>query len=75
MLGSPPGWLKVSPIEVLVTRACDPSLHEPNYAGHLEVAEYINTKKANKSVFLFLNMALMMLILCICVEVHEKLQC
>ncbi|KAL4258457.1 ADP-ribosylation factor-binding [Pleurotus pulmonarius] len=40
-------WTRVSPIEVLVTRACDPSLHEPNYASHIEVAEYINTKKAN----------------------------
>ncbi|KAG5641568.1 hypothetical protein DXG03_004709 [Asterophora parasitica] len=49
MLSSPtsPGWLRASPIEILVTRACDPSLHEPNYAIHLEVAEYINTKKAN----------------------------
>jgi len=28
-------------------RACDPSLHEPNYAIHLELAEYINNKKAN----------------------------
>ncbi|KAF8664206.1 hypothetical protein AX16_000769 [Volvariella volvacea WC 439] len=40
-------WSRVSPIEVLVTRACEPSLHEPNYALHLEVADYINTKKAN----------------------------
>ncbi|KAL0959351.1 hypothetical protein HGRIS_014608 [Hohenbuehelia grisea] len=49
MLGSPigPSWMRVSQIEVLVTRACDPSLHEPNYALHLEVAEYINQKKAN----------------------------
>jgi hypothetical protein len=48
MLGSPTGWLKISAIEVLITRACDPSMHEPNYAIHLEVAEFINTKKANK---------------------------
>ncbi|KAF6752807.1 VHS domain-containing protein [Ephemerocybe angulata] len=49
MLQSPTGvsWTKASPIEVLVTRACDPSLPEPNYASHLEVAEYINSKKAN----------------------------
>jgi hypothetical protein len=49
MLHSPTGtsWTKASPVEVLVTRACDPSLPEPNYASHLEVAEYINTKKAN----------------------------
>jgi hypothetical protein len=47
MLGSPGSWINVSQIEILVTRACDPSLHEPNYAIHLEVAEYINNKKAN----------------------------
>lgn len=49
MLNTPIGtsWSRVSPIELLVTRACDPSLHEPNYASHIEVAEYINTKKAN----------------------------
>ncbi|KAF8965411.1 hypothetical protein BDZ97DRAFT_1812020 [Flammula alnicola] len=50
MLQSPTGpsnWMKVSPLEVLITRACEPSLHEPNYALHLEVAEYIDQKKAN----------------------------
>ncbi|KAF8154791.1 VHS domain-containing protein [Crassisporium funariophilum] len=50
MLQSPTGpasWTKVSPIEILITRACEPSLHEPNYALHLEVAEFINHKKAN----------------------------
>jgi len=43
----PTGWMKIAPIEILVTRACEPTLHEPNYALHLEVAEYINQKKAN----------------------------
>ncbi|KAF8811196.1 VHS-domain-containing protein [Phlegmacium glaucopus] len=50
MLQSPAGptsWMKISPIEILITRACEPTLHEPNYALHLEVAEYINQKKAN----------------------------
>lgn len=49
MLNSPTtsGWTRASPIEILVTRACDPTLAEPNYALHLEVAEYINNKKAN----------------------------
>ncbi|KIL65108.1 hypothetical protein M378DRAFT_186543 [Amanita muscaria Koide BX008] len=49
LLSSPTtsSWTKVSPLEVIITRACEPSLHEPNYALHLEVAEYINTKKAN----------------------------
>ncbi|KAK0221926.1 VHS domain-containing protein [Armillaria fumosa] len=49
MLGSPTtsNWLRTSPLEILITRSCDPSLQEPNYALHLEVANYINTKKAN----------------------------
>ncbi|KZT06740.1 VHS-domain-containing protein [Laetiporus sulphureus 93-53] len=48
MLSSSPGWSSnVSPVEFIVTRACSPSLPEPNYALHLEVAEYINQKKAN----------------------------
>ncbi|THU98649.1 VHS-domain-containing protein [Dendrothele bispora CBS 962.96] len=49
MLSSPSAsnWLRISPLEVLISRACDPSLHEPNYAIHLEVAEYVNDKKAN----------------------------
>ncbi|KAF5392386.1 hypothetical protein D9757_001561 [Collybiopsis confluens] len=38
---------RISPLEVIITRACDPSLPEPNYAAQLEVAEYINQKKAN----------------------------
>ncbi|KAJ3822566.1 VHS domain-containing protein [Lentinula raphanica] len=49
MLQSPTtsAWTRVSPLEVLITRACDPSMPEPNYAAHVEVAEYINNKKAN----------------------------
>ncbi|KAJ7083712.1 VHS domain-containing protein [Mycena belliarum] len=42
-----PSWATTTPIELLVSRACDASLHEPNYALHLEVAEYVNEKKAN----------------------------
>ncbi|KAJ7103742.1 VHS domain-containing protein [Mycena epipterygia] len=43
-----PSWVSTtSPIELLITRACDASLHEPNYPLHMEVAEYINDKKAN----------------------------
>ena len=54
MLQSPtgPSWIKASQLDVLITRACDPSLHEPNYAMHLEVADHINKKKANTYVFL-----------------------
>ncbi|RPD65547.1 VHS-domain-containing protein [Lentinus tigrinus ALCF2SS1-7] len=45
---SSPSWLSnVSQVEVLITRACNPTMGEPNYALHLEVAEYINQKKAN----------------------------
>lgn len=46
-------WVSASPVEVLVQGACDPALHEPNYAVHLELAEYINTKKANTCVMDF----------------------
>ncbi|KXN88517.1 putative ADP-ribosylation factor-binding protein C25H2.16c [Leucoagaricus sp. SymC.cos] len=47
MLQAGTSWMRTSPLEVLITRSCEPSLHEPNYALHLEVAEYINKKKAN----------------------------
>ncbi|QRV78093.1 ADP-ribosylation factor family [Ceratobasidium sp. AG-Ba] len=40
-------WNQVSPVELMVQRACDPSLHEPNYALNLELVEYIKKKKAN----------------------------
>ncbi|TFY80152.1 hypothetical protein EWM64_g3864 [Hericium alpestre] len=40
-------WPRASPLEILITRATAASLPEPNYALHLEVAEYINQKKAN----------------------------
>ena len=51
MFASPAtSWMSASPLEILITRACEPSLPEPNYALHLEVAEYINTKKANTYV-------------------------
>ena len=40
-------WISASPVQVYVQRACDPSLPEPNYAINLELAEYINKKKAN----------------------------
>ncbi|KAI0789011.1 VHS domain-containing protein [Irpex lacteus] len=42
------GWLQdTSPLKILITRATYPSQPEPNYALNLEVAEYINQKKAN----------------------------
>lgn len=50
--GSPgANWLRASPLEILITRATTASMPEPNYAIHLEVAEYINQKKANTYVF------------------------
>lgn len=48
MLAAGTSWMRTSPLEVLIMRSCEPSLHEPNYALHLEVAEYINNKKANQ---------------------------
>ncbi|EKM77742.1 hypothetical protein AGABI1DRAFT_115015 [Agaricus bisporus var. burnettii JB137-S8] len=47
MLSSGTSWMRTNPLEVLISRACEPSLHEPNYALHLEVADYINKKKSN----------------------------
>ncbi|KAI0036332.1 hypothetical protein K488DRAFT_38212, partial [Vararia minispora EC-137] len=42
------GWqLRASPLELLISRATSAHLPEPNYASHLEVAEYVNSKKAN----------------------------
>lgn len=34
-------------VGVVPERACDPSLHEPNLSINLEIAELVNTKKAN----------------------------
>ena len=46
-----PSWAPgASQIEVLISRACNPSIHEPNYALNLEVADHINQKKANTYV-------------------------
>lgn len=43
-----PSWVSgVSQIELVISRACNPSLPEPNYALNLEVADYVNQKKAN----------------------------
>lgn len=48
------GWIGLSPIETLIQRACEPSLGEPPYNLHIELAEYINSKKANTYVFFYL---------------------
>jgi ADP-ribosylation factor-binding protein GGA len=40
-------WNSISPVELMVQRACDPSLNEPNYPLNLELVEYIRKKKAN----------------------------
>ncbi|TDL19030.1 VHS-domain-containing protein [Rickenella mellea] len=37
----------VSPLQYLIQKAVETYRHEPDYAAHLEVAEYINQKKAN----------------------------
>lgn len=47
-----PSWVSgVSQVELVISRACNPSLPEPNYALNLEVADYINQKKGNMCVF------------------------
>ncbi|EKM53207.1 uncharacterized protein PHACADRAFT_259397 [Phanerochaete carnosa HHB-10118-sp] len=44
---APWGLQESSPLKTLIARATYPSQPEPNYALNLEVAEYINQKKAN----------------------------
>ena len=46
-------WQQESALKVLIQRATYPSQPEPNYALNLEVAEYINQKKANTYVMEF----------------------
>ena len=50
MAASGSGWMGASPVDILVHRACDPSLSEPPYQVHVELAELINKKKANTYV-------------------------
>lgn len=40
-------WASVNPVDALVERATDPMMPEPNFAVNLELAEYVNAKKAN----------------------------
>ncbi|KAF9787971.1 VHS domain-containing protein [Thelephora terrestris] len=48
LFASGPSWASgASQVEILISRACNPSIPEPNYALNLEVADYINQKKAN----------------------------
>ena len=48
LFASGPSWAPAaSQVEVLISRACNPTLPDPNYALNLEVADYINQKKAN----------------------------
>ncbi|KAI0047884.1 VHS-domain-containing protein [Auriscalpium vulgare] len=44
---TPANWVRASPLEILISRATSATLPDSNYALHLEVAEYINQKKAN----------------------------
>ena len=51
LFASGPSWASgASQVELLISRACNPSIPEPNYALNLEVADYINQKKANTYV-------------------------
>jgi len=46
-----PSWASAaSEVESLISRACNPTLPDPNYALNLEVADHINQKKANTYV-------------------------
>ncbi|KAH9996694.1 VHS domain-containing protein [Russula compacta] len=48
MWNNPPGnWPRASQLEFLITRATTAAQPENNYALHVEIAEYINKKKAN----------------------------
>ena len=48
MFNNPPGnWPRTSQLEFLITRATTAVQPENNYALHIEIAEYINKKKAN----------------------------
>ncbi|KAF7973619.1 hypothetical protein HWV62_14798 [Athelia sp. TMB] len=38
---------RMSQVHILIVRACEPTTLEPNYALQMEVAEHINSKKAN----------------------------
>lgn len=47
MLTAARPWASLTPLQALVERACDPTMTEPNYGINLELAELVNTKKAN----------------------------
>ncbi len=48
MWNNPPGnWQRSSQLDTLITRATTAAQPENNYALHIEIAEYINKKKAN----------------------------
>ena len=52
LFASGPSWASAaSQVELLISRACNPTLPDPNYALNLEVADYINQKKANTYVY------------------------
>ena len=51
LFATSPSWASAaSQVELLISRACNPSLTDPNYALNLEVADHINEKKANTYV-------------------------
>ncbi|KAN0116140.1 VHS domain containing protein [Russula decolorans] len=47
MPNPPVNWQRASQLESLITRATTAAQPENNYALHIEIAEYINKKKAN----------------------------
>lgn len=55
MWNNPPGtWLRTSQLEILITRATTAAQPENNYALHIEIAEYINKKKANRYILILM---------------------
>ncbi|ODO03179.1 hypothetical protein I350_06024 [Cryptococcus amylolentus CBS 6273] len=42
-------WAQLTPAQSLVDQACDPTLAAPNQIANIELAEYINRKKANSA--------------------------
>ena len=55
MWANPPGtWQRTSQLEFLVTRVTTAAQPDNNYALHIEIAEYINKKKANRYILILM---------------------
>ena len=74
MWNNPPGtWPRSSHLDFLITRVTTAVQPENNYALHIEIAEYINKKKANRYIrILVIHRNVKPILGC---PVHEKLRC